>query len=58
LGLQKFLLLKNALNPVTFVKKFENLESYKGKNAILSVYIWNRSTTFEISNFNISILKN
>jgi hypothetical protein len=58
MGLQKFLLLKNALNPVTFVKKFENLESYKGKNAILSVYIWNRSTTFEISNFNISILKN
>ena len=58
LGLQKFALLKNALNPVSFVKRFENLESYKGKNAILIIYLWNRATAFEMSNFNISILKN
>ena len=58
LGLQKFALLKNAWNPVSFVKRFENLESYKGKNANLSIYLWNRATAFEMSNFNISILKN
>jgi len=56
--LQKFCLLKNNLNPVSVVKKLDSLESYKGKNAILKVYVWNRSTAIEMSNFNISILKN
>lgn len=57
--LNKFCLLKEELNPANFVKSINNLDRFKGKNAVLSVYVWNKgNSVLDISDFRLSIWKN
>jgi hypothetical protein len=57
--LNRFSLMKNEMNPANFVKSFDNLEVFKGKNAVLSVYVWNKgNSVLDISDFRLSIWTN
>lgn len=57
--LNKFCILKKEMNPANFVKSFNNLDVFKDKNAVLSVYVWNKgNAVLDISDFRLSIWKN